>query len=144
MLLTLRLFYFQGHPTIVFTLNTLKPLIRLSRVTLDIWKCILSGAIKFVSKFSVILGKLESFRNYMGFSVIFPKILAAIKSFTKGKIFLITLCIAFSFPNILGFLFLRVKKKINLVSEMGKNRVQKIIGNLLDKLRKLYMNRTVI
>ena len=144
MLLTLRLFYFRGHPTIVFTLNTLKPLIRLSRVTLDIWKCILSGAIKFVSEFSVLLGKLESFRNYMGFSVIFPKILAAIKSFKKGKIFLITLCIAFSFPNILGFLFLRVKKKINLVSEMGKNRVQKIIGNLLDKLRKLYLNRTVI
>ena len=111
---------------------------------LDIWKYILSGAIKFVSECSVVLGKPESFRNYKGFSVIFPKILAAIKSFTKGKIFLITLCIAFSFPNILGFLFLRVKKKINLVSEMGKNRVQKIIGNLLDELPKLYMNRTVI
>ena len=28
---------------------------------------------------SVILGELESFRNYKGFSIIFPKILAAIK-----------------------------------------------------------------
>jgi len=92
---------------------------------------------------SVILGKLESFRNYKGFTVIFPNILAAIKSFTKGRIFLIPLCIAFSFPNILGFLFLR-KKTLKLVSEMGKNRVQKIVGNLLDRLRKLYMNRTVI
>ena len=109
---------------------------------LDIWKYILSGAIKFVSECSVVLGKPESFRNYKGFSVIFPKILAAIKSFTKGRIFLIPLCITFS--EHLGFLFLHVKKKLNLVSEMGKNRVQKIIGNLLDELPKLYMNRTVI
>ena len=29
-------FYFQGHPTIAFTLNTLKRLFRLSRVILDI------------------------------------------------------------------------------------------------------------
>ena len=32
---------------------------------------------------SVILGQLESFRNYKGFSIIFPKILDAILSFTK-------------------------------------------------------------
>ena len=32
-----------------FFLNTLKTLLRLSRVLLDLWKCILSGAKKFVS-----------------------------------------------------------------------------------------------
>ena len=42
--------------------------------------------------------------------------------------FLIPLCIAFSVPKILGFL----------------SKVQKIAGNLLDKLPKLYTNRTVI
>ena len=29
-------------------------------------------------------------------------------------------------------------------SEMGKIKLQKILGNLLDKFRKLYMNGTVI
>ena len=32
---------------------------------------------------SVILGQLESFGNYKGFGIIFPKILDAIESFTK-------------------------------------------------------------
>ena len=46
---------------------------------------------------SVVLGQLESrFRNYKGFRIIFPKILDAILSFTKVRIFLIPLLIAFS------------------------------------------------
>ena len=40
---------FSGAPNDGFLLNTLKTLFRLSRVFLDIWKCIISGAIKFVS-----------------------------------------------------------------------------------------------
>ena len=37
---------------------------------------------------SVILGKLESFRNYKGFSCIFPKILDAISAhYEKGNFF---------------------------------------------------------
>ena len=56
---------------------------------------------------SVILGKLEAFRNYKGFSVIFPKILDAVERFTKVRIFLIPLSITFLNPKILGFLFLR-------------------------------------
>ena len=56
---------------------------------------------------SVILGQLESFRNYKGFSIIFPKIVDVILSFAKMRIFLIFLSVAFSNPNILGFLFLR-------------------------------------
>ena len=77
-----------------------------------------------------------------GFRVIFPKMLAAIKSFWKVRIFLIPLCIAFSIPNISSFFF--YEKKLNLGSDMGKIKLQKIIGNLLDKLRKLYMNGMVI
>ena len=44
---------------------------------------------------SVILGELESFRNYKGLSMIFPKILGAIFRFTKVRIFLIPLSITF-------------------------------------------------
>ena len=57
---------------------------------------------------SVILEELESFRNYKGFSIIFPKILDAISSITKLRHFLIsriTLSIAFLSPKFLGFLF---------------------------------------
>ena len=54
---------------------------------------------------SVILGQLESFRNYKGFGIIFPKILDAILSFTRRRIFLILLSVAFSNPKILGFFF---------------------------------------
>ena len=55
----------------------------------------------------------------------------------------IFLCIAFLVPKILGFLSL-LKKRLNLESEMEKNKLHKITGNLLDKLQKLYMNGTVI
>ena len=56
---------------------------------------------------SVVLGQLESFRNYKGLSIIFPKIVDVILSFAKMRIFLIFLSVAFSNPNILGFLFLQ-------------------------------------
>ena len=81
---------------------------------------------------SVILGQLESFRNYKGFSIIFRKILTAIYSSTKVTIFLTTLCIVFSIPKFLvSFLY---KKQLNQGSEMGKIKLQKIVGNLFDKL----------
>ena len=69
---------------------------------------------------SVILGELESFRNYKGLSIIFPKISRAILSLTKVRICLIPLSIAFSNSKILGFLFLLKKKKSNLGTEMRK------------------------
>ena len=43
------------------------------KVLLALEKRILSGAIKFVSQCSAILGGLESFRNYEEFRIIFPK-----------------------------------------------------------------------
>ena len=55
--------------------------------------------------FWVILGELESFRNYQGLSIVFSKILDAILSFMKVRIFLIARAIAFSNPKILVFLF---------------------------------------
>ena len=129
----------------VFALTTLKPLFRLSRALLDIQKCILSSAIKFVS-FRSYYGNLSLFEITGALVFIFSRqfqLQLHCKSFTKGRIFLIPLCIAFSIPNISGFLFLR-KKKLNLGSEMGRIKLQTIVGNLLDKLRKLYMNGTVI
>ena len=54
---------------------------------------------------SVILGELEAFRNYKVFSVIFQKILDAIKRFTKVEMFLIPLSITLN-PKILDYLFL--------------------------------------
>ena len=42
---------------------------------------------------SVVLGEIESFRNYKGFSIIFPQILDAIQRITKVQIFLIPLSI---------------------------------------------------
>ena len=44
---------------------------------------------------SVILGELESFRNYKGLSIIFPKILDEIWRITKVRHFQISLSITF-------------------------------------------------
>ena len=98
----------QGAPNDRFLLNALKTLFSVPRVLLDLQKCILSCAIKFVSV-RLILGELESFRNYKGFSIIFPQILDAIQRITKVRIFLIPLSITYSAylnPKILAFLFL--------------------------------------
>ena len=51
-----------------------------------------------------ILGKLESFRNYKGFSIIFRKILDAMTYYASYN-FLIPLSITFLNPKSLGFLF---------------------------------------
>ena len=60
----------------------------------------------------------------------------------KVRIFLIPLSIACLNPKILGFFF--YEKKANLGTEIRKIIMYKILGNLLDMLRKLYMNGTVI
>ena len=52
---------------------------------------------------SVILGELEAFRNYKGFSVIFPKILDAVERFTKVRIVLLSISVLNR--KILGFRF---------------------------------------
>ena len=60
----------------------------------------------------------------------------------KVRIFLIPLSIACLNPKILGSFF--YEKKANLGTEIRKIIMYKILGNLLDMLRKLYMNGTVI
>ena len=58
-----------------------------------------------ISICSVVLGELESFRNYKGLSIIFPKILVEIWRPSKVKHFLIPNAIIFLNPKVLGFLF---------------------------------------
>ena len=66
-----------GAPNDGFVQNTLKTLFRLSRVLL-VFVEIHSNRRYNIHISSVILGQLESFRNYHGFSIIFPKILDGI------------------------------------------------------------------
>ena len=54
----------SGAPNDNFLLNTLKTLFRLSRIVLDLLKCILREAKKKNGFCSVILGDFEAFRNY--------------------------------------------------------------------------------
>ena len=79
----------QQAPNDGFLLNALKSLLRLFRVLLDLLEMHPKRHSK-VCICSVILGEVESFRNYKGFSYIFPKILDAISRILKGEIFLIT------------------------------------------------------
>ena len=87
-----------GSPNDGVLLNALKTLFRLSSALSNLQKCILSGAIKVVSVRSS-QGNLNLFEITYGLSMIFPKILDAILGFTKVRIFLIPLSIAFSNPR---------------------------------------------
>ena len=131
--------YLRGTPNDGFLLNALKTLLRLSRVLSDLQECILSGAIKFVSVRSS-KDNLSLFETTRA-SYYFPENLDAILSFTKVRIFLIPLLIAFLNPSQVSFFY---EKQANLGTEMRKIKLQKILGNLLDMLGKLKMNETVI
>jgi len=71
-------------PNDTFFLNALKTLFRLFKVFLDLYKCILRGAAKFVQSS---WGNLSLFENYKGVSNIFPKILDAISDSSLRHIF---------------------------------------------------------
>ena len=58
-----------------------------------------------ISICSVALGELESFRNYKGLSIIFPKILVEIWRITKVRHFLIPNAIIFLNTKVLGSLY---------------------------------------
>ena len=78
---------------------------------------------------SVILRELESFGNYKGFGIIFPKIFDAIWSITKVRHFVISLSIAFLSPKILDFVF---SMKNSLTRKWNvKIKLLKIIVNLI-------------
>ena len=57
---------------------------------------------------------------------------------------MIPFSIKFLNPKILDFLLSLYEKQPDLGNEMWKIKLQKIVVNLLEKLRKLYMNGTVI
>ena len=73
---------------------------------------------------SVILGQLDSFRNF--------------KVFTKERIFLIPLSIIFLNRKVLGFLF-SMKNRLTWGVKLNYS-----VGNLLVELRKLYMSGAVV
>ena len=94
---------FSGAPSDGFLLNPLKTLFRLSRVLLDLHMH--SKRRYKICICSVILGQPESFPNYKGLSIIFPKILDAIWRDTKVGHFQIPLSIPFLNSQISCFLF---------------------------------------
>ena len=59
----------------------------------------------------------------------------------KVRHFLIPLSITFLNPKIVGFLF-SMEKSLTWEVKWEIKLQQKIVGNVLDKLRKLYMNGT--
>ena len=61
----------------------------------------------------------------------------------ENEIFLIPLSITFLNLKVLGFLFLQ-KLAQDGPSKMWEIKLQKIVGNLLDKLQKLYLKGTLI
>ena len=79
---------------------------------------------------SVILGQLESFRNYKGFSIILPRFLDAIQRIIKVRIFLILVSTTFLNPKVLGILFC-TKNSLTWAVKCKKIKLQKIVGNLL-------------
>ena len=82
-----------------FRVKTLKALFMLSRVPLDLLKCILSGAINFVSVRSSY--ESSSFSEITRASVLFSRNLRC----NLNENFLIPLSITFLNPKILGLLF---------------------------------------
>ena len=107
-------------PNDVFLLNTLKSLFRLSRVLLDLDRCILGDA-----------------RTSVLFS---PKFKMQFNELRKWEFFQSSLHRIFESENL-------YEKQPHLGSEscqMWKIRIQKIVGNLLHKLRKLYMDGMVM
>ena len=107
-------------PNDVFLLNTLKSLFRLSRVLLDLDRCILSDA-----------------RTSVIFS---PKFEMQFNELRKWDFFQSSLHHIFESENL-------YEKQPHLGSEIcqiWKIRSQEILGNLLHKLRKLYMDGMVM
>ena len=132
-----------GAPNDSCLLNALKTLFRLFRVLLDLQKCILSGAKKFISvrSSSGNLSLFEIIRLQYYFPENFSRNLKFYESnsFSDSSLQRIFESENFRFP------FSTVKNSLTWGMKWDwKIELQKIVGNLLDKLRKLYMNGTVI
>ena len=132
-----------GTPREGFLLHTLKILFRLSRVLLDLQKCILSGAIKFVSVRSS-WGNLSLFEITRAFNqYYYPENFRCNLRYHESENFAdSSLHHIFESENF-SFLF-STKNSLTWGVKCENIKLTKIVGNLLDELRKLYMNRTVI
>ena len=94
----------SGAPNDGFLLNALiKTLFWLSKVLLDLLEKHSKRRCK-ICICSVILGELESIRNYKGLRIIFPQILDEIWRITKVRHSLIPLSTTLLNPKIVGFL----------------------------------------
>ena len=89
---------------------------------------------------SVILGELESFRNYNGFRINYYAenfrcnlTLTKVRSFLFSSLYDSFESEKFRFP-------FSTKNSPTWRVKCEKNKLQKIVWNLLDKLRKMYMN----
>ena len=90
----------------------------------------------------VILGKPKSFRNYKGFSY-FPENFRCNLTFYESENFSdSSLRHIFESENF-RFRFSK-KNSLTWIVKYGKIILQKIVGNLLDKFRKLHMNGTLM
>ena len=89
---------------------------------------------------SVILGELESFEITSASVFCSQKFYMRFNFLRKCNFFLIPLFITFFNPKNSRFFFFEKY----LSSEMWKIKLQKIVGNLLDKLRKLNMSRNML
>ena len=83
--------------------------------------------------------EFESFRNYKGFSIVFPENFRCNLSFYERENFSDS-CLNHTFESEhFRFLF-STKNSITWGVKCQKFTLQKIVGNLLDKFRKLYIN----
>ena len=88
---------------------------------------------------SVILVDFKSFRNYKGFSIVFPENFRCNLSFYERENFSDSYLNHTFESEHFRFLF-STKNSITWGGKSQKFTLQKIVGNLLDKFRKLYMN----
>ena len=92
---------------------------------------------------SVVLGQLESFRNYLGPQYYFSENFRCNFRFYESENFSdSSLHRIFESENF-RFSF-STKNRLTWGLKMRKTKLQKIVGNLLDKLQKLYMNGMAI
>ena len=120
----------SGAPNNGFLLNALKSLFRPSTVLFDLQKYNLTSAIKFISVQSF-YSNLSLFQITKA-SELFSRNFRCNSTFYESEFFS---------DSSFCFFF---EKQLNLGSETWKIKLQRIVGNLLHKLWKLYMNGTVI
>ena len=139
---TLKLTINQGHPMMVSSLIDWNHFLGYPE-----YFCISRIHSKWCYKICicfVILGELECFRNYKGLSITFPKISDAMWRITKWDIFWFLDSPSHFWIRKFRVSFFPKKNGLPWEVKCESIKLQNISKNLLDKLRKLYINGTVI